>query len=432
MLQGSSLTRMVEGILLGLIVGLALFIRLGVTHRFQGFDSPPKAEANPDQVDYEAFADRLASGRGYCINPGEPSACRPPGTSFTLAPAYMIFGRSYAAARAWFCLLSAATVAATWQLARWAFGSWSGLAAALMLALYPGHFYYAMHFLSEVPFALGVTVATALGLVASRPGASWRSAVASGVSWGCTILVRPNMQLGVALVGLVLLLAPGSWKRRLGRSALVVGAAALVLAPWIARNSRVMGKPSVCTIIGGYTFWGAHNPLVVADPKLTGYWVATSRLVDAAHPLDGDETRREALAWSYGLAFVREHPEMLPRLELHKISRLLLPYQESENLTVDRAFRLGWLAIAPFTAIGMVLALRRSRLEALLLLVPVISTLLTAIVFYGCNRFRDGVAPILVTFAGYGLVRASGWMARGGHRDPRTPVDSVTDLGALN
>jgi 4-amino-4-deoxy-L-arabinose transferase-like glycosyltransferase len=421
--------RTIEWLALGLIVGLALLIRGGVTWRFQGLDAPPKAEANPDQLDYEAFANQVASGHGYCVEPGQPSACRPPGTSFTLAPIYVLFGHSYLAARVWFCLLSTGTVIATWWLARLAFGAWCGLVAALMLALYPGHFYYAMHFLSEVPFALGVTMATALALATVRPDGSFRSAGGSGAAWGYTILVRPNMLLGVALTSLILLLTPGSWKRRAGRSALVAGTAALVVAPWIARNAQVMGKPAVCTIVGGFTFWGSHNPIVVADPKVAGSWIPTHRLVDAAHPLEGDEVHREAAAWAYGLAFVKEHPEVLPRLEFHKLLRLILPYHESENATVDRAFRLGWMAIAPFVAIGMILGLRRRTLQALVLLVPVASTILTAIIFYGCNRFRDGIAPILVSFAACGLVEV---FRRGtDHRDP-TPRARTSQEGSTH
>jgi hypothetical protein len=428
MLSKPSTSRRTEGVILALIVALALLVRVGVIHRFQGFDAPPKAEANPDQIDYEGFASRLAAGRGYCLESGQPTACRPPGTSFTLAPVYMLFGHSYSVARAWFCLLSTGTVAATWWLARRAFGVWSGLAAALMLALYPGHFYYAMHFLSEVPFALGVALATGLGLVAARPGGSWRAATGCGAAWGFTILVRPNMLLGVALAGLALLLAPGSWARRLGRSAIVVGAAALVLTPWVARNARVVGKAAVCTIVGGYTFWGAHNPLVVTDPEMMGSWVATSRLVDAGHALDGDESHRESQAWAYGLSFVREHREMLPRLEFHKVMRLFWPYRESEIAMVNRAFRLGWLAIAPFVAIGMISALRKSAPEVAVLLVPVVATLLTAVIFYGSNRFRDGIAPILVAFAGFGLVRAFGRTTVPGDPGPGRPPGSGPTL----
>ncbi len=57
-----------------------------------------------------------------------------------------------------------------------------------------------------------------------------------------------------------------------------------------------MGKPTVCAIAGGFTFWGSNNPIVAADPMITGYWIPTDRPVDAAHPFNGDEVHREATA----------------------------------------------------------------------------------------------------------------------------------------
>src|SRR5207244_3838102 len=106
----------------------------------------PKGEANPDQLEYEAFAYEISQGQGFVLETGEPSACRPPGTSFVLAPVYVLFGRSYLAARVWFCLLSAACCPVAGWIAHRLLGAWTGLLAATWLALYPGHAYYAIHF----------------------------------------------------------------------------------------------------------------------------------------------------------------------------------------------------------------------------------------------------------------------------------------------
>ncbi len=145
---------------------IALTARLGLTHRFVGLDAPPDAHANSDQLDYEVLAYHLVTGEGYAIHPGQPTASRTPGTSFTLAPVYAAFGRSFTAGRVWFCVLSALTcVLAVW-LGTAGFNRAVGLSAGLGLALYPGHAYNAMHFVSETPFGFWMMLALVATAVA--------------------------------------------------------------------------------------------------------------------------------------------------------------------------------------------------------------------------------------------------------------------------
>src|SRR6202142_3090005 len=86
----------------------ALVLRVGLTASFIGINAPPKGETDPDGTEYERFAYFLSIGEGFGSEPGNPTACRPPGPSFVLAPVYVIFGLSFLAARLWWCLLSAA------------------------------------------------------------------------------------------------------------------------------------------------------------------------------------------------------------------------------------------------------------------------------------------------------------------------------------
>ncbi len=142
----------------------ALLLRVGVASRFQGLGAEPNADAQPDQVDYEQFAYRLSAGLGYTTAAGVPTATRPPGTSFAIDPIYVLFGHSYWWARLWFCFLSALTCAATGWLAWECFTPAAGILAATWLAVYPGPFYYPMHFVSEVPYALALTLALVLSI----------------------------------------------------------------------------------------------------------------------------------------------------------------------------------------------------------------------------------------------------------------------------
>jgi Dolichyl-phosphate-mannose-protein mannosyltransferase len=385
------------------VFALAAVIRLGLAAVFVGLSAPPKGDANPDQLDYELFAYHLTTGDGFVLKPGTPSACRPPGTSFILVPVYAMFGRSYLAGRVWFCLLSAACCPVAGWIAQRLVGPRTGLLAAAWLAVYPGHAYFAIHFLSETPIALLTGLAVAFHLDGIRRPTSW-SDLFAGLAWGLGILVRPNLAVAAGFAVLITLAARTSrWQFQIQKATLVAATAVLVVGLWVARNAVVMGKPGICTIVGGFTFWGAYNPRVADDPDLKGSWVSASTLVDDEHPLTGTEVEREAQAWKYGRAFVWAHPDQLPMMKMQALLRVVWAYGESENRLADLAFRVGWILSLPFVMIGSVWLARRRSLETLYLFTPLAVVLVTAVVFYGSSRFRDGAAPVLAVFAAVGL-----------------------------
>jgi 4-amino-4-deoxy-L-arabinose transferase-like glycosyltransferase len=398
---------------------IAFAVRAGVTAKFQGLSAPPKAEANPDQVEYEGFAYHLSAGHGYCLEPGAPSACRAPGTSFTLLPVYLIFGRSYLMARLWWCALSALTCVATGWLAGRCFGNKLAMPAGLWLAFYPGHFYYVMHFLSETPATLFLTLATGFSLASLR-GGRVRDDVLAALFWGLAALTRPNLILAAPLAPLArLFFFRTAFRSDIGRLLLQGGIVTAVVGPWIVRNAFVVGKPTICTIVGGFTFWGAHNEKVFADPALRGCWMRCSDLIDADHQLPYDEVGKDSAAWRFGLEFVRSHASDMPGLEAWKLYRLIGPPAEVANGAVYRAFLAGWLITGPFALIGFIVSWRWSKTAATALLIPVLVTVVTVVIFYGSERFRDGIAPVLVVYATAGvfaLLRA----ARGGARQEET------------
>jgi 4-amino-4-deoxy-L-arabinose transferase-like glycosyltransferase len=384
---------------LAAIFVLALALRVGITTCFEGLTAPPNAGATTDQVEYELFAYRLSTGQGYTWESGEPTAAWPPGTSFFLLPVYALFGRSFVLARLWFCVTSAATCLAVAWPARECFGRRVGLLSSAWLAFYPGHFYYAMHFLSEVPFDMWLALGCGLTLMALRKQ-TYAWGLPAGLCWGLALLTRPALLLALPVAWLFALLAA----RKLGRSpllhaALQTGVVLVVLAPWVARNAVVMGKPAVTLVAGGYSFWGAHNERVLHDPELCGFWVRVSDLQDADHPLTGSEAEREAAAWKYGLDFVRTHPADMPELEVMKLWRFLGPALETPNRAVYWSFTLGWLLTAPFVAVGMGQAIRKDITATAVLAAPLVGALASAVLICGCDRYRDALAPVFVIVA---------------------------------
>lgn len=387
-----------------LVFVVALVLRVAEASVFQGLGAPPSFSAQPDQIDYEQLAYRMSIGVGYTNADGVATAHRPPGTSLTLLPVYWMAGRSFAWGRIWFCTLSALTCVGAGWLGTLCFGPLVGLVAATWLAFYPGHFYYPMHFVSEVPFALWLVLACALTIVSlQRRTRAGIIDVLAGVCWALATFARPQMIFIAPLAVVLILLRWRTLRPFASRAAVQLCAMVLVVTPWVVRNAVVTGKPTLSTV-GAYTFWGAHNEKALESPELRGSWVRTSDLVDAAHPFTGSEIEREAAAWKYGIAFVTSHWSDMPGLVLAKLSRLVSPFEATPNRPVYWAFAIGWLLTAPWFVIGVVLALRRHPASAVVLLLALLPTVVTALVFYGSLRFRDSAAPILVVFAAYGLV----------------------------
>jgi hypothetical protein len=207
----------------------------------------------------------------------------------------------------------------------------------------------------------------------------------------------------LSLLALLALFGPTLSRRaalaQFGRMAAVF---ALVVVPWSLRNQIVLGSAAPTTL-SGHVFWGAHNPVVAADPDLVGSWVPTETLVDAQHPLPQEEVARGRVAWGYGLDFVRENPGQVPRLVFWKLVRQYSPFQATPNRPVYWSFALAWTLLGPLCLAGIALGWRHSRANLLLLCVPLGSTLVSGLVFYGAGRFRDAEAGLYVVLAAAAL-----------------------------
>lgn len=391
------------GILYGALFVIAFVLRLALTTATVGLSAPPKADANPDQVDYELLAYHLATGHGYAMEIGKPTACRAPGTPFVLYPVYKLFGRDYRAGRIWFALMSALCVPLVGAIAQRLWSPTAGVLAAFWLCCYPGHAYYALHFLSETPATLLLSIAVYLQLAATQRPFHWRD-VGIGLCIGLGILVRPSFAILAATACLLpFAMRALTWRQRLVKGILLGVSIWIVLGPWVIRNTLVMHKATIATIVPGYTFWGANNERTYHDPAVIGYWIVCSDLEDADHSLAGSELEQEAAAWRYGWAHVHAHQRELPKVLLHRFGRVIGAYSESENRLVDGAFRAAWLLSLPFVIFGLYHVARKRTWSGVIVLQPLLMVVATTVIFYGCARFRDVIAPVLAVLVAVGF-----------------------------
>ena len=390
------------------ITAFAFVLRVALAAAFVGLASPPDEGAQPDQIEYEAAAYQLTQGNFMTYPNGAPSAKRTPGTSLSLLPAYAAFGRDYAAGRLWFCFLSALACLGVGLTALQIAGKRAALFSALLLAIYPGHAYHAMHFVSEVPYTMYLAFATALSIAGVRNG-GWKTLIGAGFCWGMAIHCRPQLVLLVpvsivAIAWLYRSMQRGEWKVVAKRYAVQAAVVAALLVPWLVRNQVVMGKPTMSSI-SGLGLWGSHNTLTFNDATYRGDWVRTSYLESLTSPLPHEEIAKDAEAWKRGMAEIRANLWQMPMLVSAKLMRFVSPVAGTPNRIVAWTFALSWLAILPFIFWGASVMWKKARDGAIIIALPTLATIATVVMFYGSVRFRDSIAPLFITAAGIGVAR---------------------------
>ncbi len=124
--------------------------------------------------------------------------------------------------------------------------------AALGLALLaaPTLLSNATYLMTEIPTLLCTTAGTWAFVAAVRHGRR-RTAALAGLLFGLATLCRPAFLYLPALLALMLLTAPRA--RRAWQAALLLGAAALAVLPWIVRNTLVLGRPGLTFGYAGHT-----------------------------------------------------------------------------------------------------------------------------------------------------------------------------------
>ncbi len=251
--------------LLWVAAGLAVFaLALGARGLWAAY-----ADANPtdgrfdDSLFYHYAARSVAEGRGYVsFMSGDSTALFPPGYPFFLGGLYKAFGPDPQAGETANVILGAATCVLAFALGGLLLGWRVGLAAGLILALFPGQALSVPALMSEVLF-------TFLFVAGSAPGRPWQHAsgratelllvAATGLTAGLATLVRGEALFVPLMVLPFWALAWADWRAALKGGALaVVGMAAIVL-PWSARNYLVMDNPILLSSnIGGNFLMGRY------------------------------------------------------------------------------------------------------------------------------------------------------------------------------
>jgi 4-amino-4-deoxy-L-arabinose transferase-like glycosyltransferase len=286
------------------------------------------------------------------------------------------------------------------------------LIAAALAAIDPFFIVASVLVLSEALF-IPLLLLALWGLAVLWPSAGsepprrvWLLALGVGGVSGAAVLVRPSWALGIPLLLLAWVIASGRGRRlaAVRGAALVALGAALVMAPWWARNYRIYGRFVATSLWVGPSLYDGLNPQATGASDMDhflnepGVW-----------PL-GEEAL-DSVLFARALAFAREHPRRTLKLAAIKAARFWSPWPNAENL---RAPLLAWasaLYTLPLFALTAVGAWDRRRdARALVLLAgPLLYFFALHTLFVSSVRYRiPGFVPALgLTALGFRRIAAA-------------------------
>lgn len=254
---------------------------------------------------YDFGARRIAAGLGYSddlvvsgARVWHPWCHYPVGYSGFLAGVYRLFGESAHVANLANVAVGSLLAVATYLLAREALPRGRALLAGGIVALHPGLVLYGALVMSEPLAALLVLVSFVVTIHLAREGRGLLAMVAGGLVLGLGVLVRPQALLCAPFLALAI---PGVRLRgRVVPAVIACIATLLPVAPWTARNCRVM---DACALVSTNAGW---NLAIGAFPRATGRF-ETLRSSDGCREVTG-QVQQDRCWMSYGLASIREDP----------------------------------------------------------------------------------------------------------------------------
>ena len=383
-----------------------------------------------DPFFYEQAATRLASGDGYTLPNGDPTAYYPVGYPAALAAVVWFTTHTPipdnipVAAGMLNAFLGVVTVAMLGVLGSWLVGKRVGLIAAALAAVFPNQVFYTATMLSETLFnALLVGVLVLLVWRGER-GLPWTRLLVAGVVLGLAVLTRPVALAVVPFAGVAWWIARAGWRRALRDALLLTGGTALVIVPWTVRNLVRMGEPVLISTNTGDNLCIAHNPQATGAFQLPDYCFADVPERETTE----DELRRDRTLRGRALEYLVEHPhEEIPlvwwrafytyntdddglrAVESYDEDPFLGARQRSVLATVANGFYFGVFALA---LLGLPALWSRADARRLLFLAFLAAMAVAPLVFFGDPRFKLPftllcVLPAAITLGAVRSIRQS-------------------------
>ena len=379
---------------------------------------------------------------------GRPSAYLtlfPFGTHVLIYLVKLLFGRDSAAGLGFaYAVFGTVAVAFTYATAeRLVAGRWARrLVGALLVVYYP---WIALggYSLSEIPFAMCVSASAFYSLRLADRGRR-TDALGFGLAAALGTLVRPQMLVAVALIGLFALVRRRAFRRRAPQLALLaLFPLSITLGIAAARTHYHTAHYGLVSTNGplNFVFGRCHNTTLSAHTKRGGAFFGPPPLgalaayeKDHPHPLfslspamgltlsfegdmwDAAPNRKLAEACIAKTGLIKQGYYAITHVVLLWGYNIIWPDQGSKHHGLRLTMAIACIAHAalllPGALVALALAFRRKQARLMIVALQLWSVVLTAMLYFGDTRYRapyDGVIIILA---------AVGWPAvwRGAQR----------------
>jgi 4-amino-4-deoxy-L-arabinose transferase-like glycosyltransferase len=410
-------------ILAPIIFFTALFAFFLFITIFKDLNAPPQTGDGPD---YDAIGLQISKGSGFSINwddpdfmapylshnqsgrydylierHGEgPTTYRPPLLPFFMAINYRLFGRSFWPMRVYNSIFLAISCVIVFKILSSRFGLIPGLLSAVLLLVDPRSRYYAPLILTEAAAIFVVAIMCWL-LLKTVESKSLRAAIWLGVIMGIAFLLRSIFVLWVPIVAIgIYALGKSRTTSWLSLSAfrlpsLFLVSFIIVAAPWILRNSLVLGGFYPLGTMGSMNLSAGYSDQAVNN---RGQWFNLSREgffdqlnIDNLSLLEQEKlkteySRDEAIKW------VLSNPMKVPLLMFYKIVGVWIPRGVAAPIILIFA-TLGFLIIISF----------RLRFALSMFVLIAACTFAVSVTWTTGDRFLVPILPILSMLAAVGI-----------------------------
>ncbi len=375
----------------------------------------------------DRFAQTLVASGTFGFLPGRPSGYTQPLYAWFLAGLYQVFERHWLVVGIAHIVIAALTAALVLEIGRRVVSLEIGLVAATIATLHPFLIWHDMHLNREILDGLLIALVALLALVVAEWKGAWLALVL-GASSGFAILGNARLAL-LPLIVAVFVAFPLERSRRslLLATAVLVGAA-VVVAPWIARNEISVGCPALTT--DTRALWKANNENTretldrggwiddVPEPRGGPPWPELAAdLTLAGKPTEIDECAQQRYYRELVVDFWRDDPDEKGRLAAQALQMLWSPTfsVDSDDAGRGRLAELGRDVVEPVFMIAVYLLaivgtlLVPRRFVALVFLLVGYNTLV-AMAFAGTVRYRAPFDFLLAILAATALVRGWSWI----------------------
>lgn len=325
---------------------------------------------------YHSTATSLAQGEGYSYQ-GKATAYHPPGYSFILSLFYRAFGISPTYGRIFNVITGTVSVIMIYLLGKRLYGSKTGLLSALILALYPEHILYSNILSPELVFS----VLLLLWLLDVIYGLKM-SGFISGIIISIMVYLRSNAFL---LCFLPLVAGKTNWKKIFVSVCIVV----ICLLPWVARNKVQIRSATFAT-----NLW-------------VNLWIGNGELADGIYFDTKEQFENEIESENFYrnklLEDIAKEPLRPIKIAPAKLSFFAIPAITSSYWGLAGAVdkKIIQISAVMLTLINIILlalfiiAVIRGKVHLEIAAIYILFAF-TALVFFGADKFRFPVTPLLI------------------------------------